>query len=264
MRHQRNAEWHHLTSVINIKAVCAMGHSITLVKVWGCHGPISAARSNFWYLAKDSDPWTAGRPWREREREQREREATTTVHNIMYIHTIHTYTYLLTVYTVWHKSVEQEPWGSSLLRTCFQWLQLVVSVTILYCDSCLLLESSAHIRTALRRIHEEDLRQRSRCCHTMLHDCYMTVTCCHMLPAVPQDVRLWFFLCQTIEPEGAAHCSDAMRCNAMRHDWIVNVARVWCDAMWCAPVDQDLATQAERDAVPDSLFRRAPRNHGMA
>ena len=71
----------------NIKAVCAMGHSITLVKVWGCHGPISAARSNFWYLAKDSDPWTAGRPWRARERE---REATTTVHNIM-IYNVHTY-----------------------------------------------------------------------------------------------------------------------------------------------------------------------------
>ena len=93
-----------------------------------------------------------------------------------------------------------------------------------------------NIRTALRRIHEEDLRQRSRCCHTMLFPdasrCFQMLPdasgCFQMLPdaSVPQDVRLWFFLCQTVDPEGAARCSTLQRCDAIRRDTtgIVHVA----------------------------------------
>eukprot|EP00435_Cladocopium_sp_Y103_P059569 s1325_g21.t1 len=107
----------------------------------------------------------------------------------------------------------QECLKSSLLRTCFKSLDLAASMTSVYCGYCDASSgvfNSVHVRTPLRRIHEEDLRQRSACCR---HDSHHVP----VLPVVlPQDVRLWFLLCQTVEPEGAAHCSDAMRCDAMR------------------------------------------------
>ena len=95
-----------------------------------------------------------------------------------------------------------------------------------------------NIRTALRRIHEEDLRQRSRCCHTMLLP--DASRCFQMLPdaSLPQDVRLWFFLCQTVDPEGAARCSTLQRCDGIRRDttrWDCTRCHTlpMCDAMRC-------------------------------